>query len=431
MHARMPRRLTAPVPQERVLDHIGTGTDVILPLANGEPVGLLDVLERHQDQLEHVRVHQMHALHERPYIRGEFGDRLRHVSYFLSHATREAFWAGACDLVPNHFSEMPQLLAITAKRPLVLAAASPPDAHGHFSLGTNADYVAALIGRAPFFLEVNARMPRTFGHNQIHISQVLGWSEADRPLVEVPPVAPDDRDRAIAASIIELVPDRATLQVGIGGIPNAVLEGLRDHRELGIHTELLADGIMDLVERGVVTGTHKRLRRNKLEATFCLGTQQLYEWLDDNGAVELLPVDHVNDPRRVAQQRDFISINATTEVDLYGQCASETIAGRYWSSSGGQADFARGAMYSPNGKAFIVLHSTTRKGRSRIRMRLTEGSVVTTLKNTVDHVVTEWGLARLRGRTLSERAAALIAIAHPDHRDELEREARAAGLLHA
>ena len=170
-----------------------------------------------------------------------------------------------------------------------------------------------------------------------------------------------------------------------------MLEGLRDHRDLGVHTELLSDGIMDLVERGVVTGTRKRLRRNKLVATFCLGTQRLYDWLHDNGAVELLPVDYVNDPRRVARERDFISINATTEVDLFGQCASETIAGRYWSSSGGQADFARGAMYSEGGKAFIVLHSTTGKGRSRIRARLTEGSVVTTLKNTVDHVVTEWG----------------------------------------
>jgi acyl-CoA hydrolase len=318
----------------------------------------------------------------------------------------------------------------STKRSLVLASASPPDRHGYFSLGTNADYVAALIGRVPFFLEVNAQMPRTFGHNQIHASQVLGWCEADRPLVEVPPAQPDERDRRIAARIVERVPDRATLQVGIGGVPNAVLEGLRDHRELGIHTELLADGIVDLVDRGVVTGTHKRLRRNKLEATFCLGTQQLYDWLHDNGAVELLPVDHVNDPRRIAQQHDFISINATTEVDLYGQCASETIAGRYWSSSGGQADFARGAMYSPGGKAFIVLHSTTSKGRSRIRTRLTEGSVVTTLKNTVDHVVTEWGIARLRGRSLDERAAALIAIAHPDHRETLEREAREAGLLH-
>jgi acyl-CoA hydrolase len=412
-----------------VLPHVGPRTDVILPLANGEPIGLMDTLESHADALEGVRMHQMHALHERPYIHGAFGDRLRHVSCFLSAATRPAFWDGCCDLVPNHFSEMPQLLQQNLGRPLVLAAASPPDRHGYFSLGTNADYVAALIGHVPFFLEVNEQMPRTFGLNQIHASEVLGWCEADRPLVEVPPVQPDDRDRAIAAAIVEHIPDRATLQVGIGGIPNAVLEALRDHRGLGIHTELLADGIVDLVECGAVTGTHKLLRRNKVEATFCLGTQQLYEWLHDNGAVELLPVDLVNDPRRIAKEDDFIWINATTEVDLYGQCASETIAGRDWSSSGGQADFARGAMYSRGGKAFIVLHSTTGKGRSRIRVRLTEGSVVTTLKNTVDHVVTEWGIAKLRGRSLAERAEALIAIAHPDHREALEREAVEAGLL--
>jgi acyl-CoA hydrolase len=425
----MSRTLLSPSRPEAVLEHVGSNADVILPLANGEPVGLLDVLEEHADSLEHVRVHQMHALHERPYIHGAFGDRLRHVSYFLSAATREAFWNGCCDLVPNHFSEMPQLLGESTANPLVLAAASPPDRHGYFSLGTNADYVAALIGRVPFFLEVNQRMPRTFGLNQVHASEILGWCEADRPLVEVAPIVPDERDRAIAAAIVEQIPNQATLQVGIGGIPNAVLEALRDHRGLGIHTELLADGIVDLVDCGAVTGTHKFLRRNKVEATFCLGTQRVYDWLHDNGAVELLPVDLVNDPRRIAKERDFISINATTEVDLYGQCASETIAGRYWSSSGGQADFARGAMYSEGGKAFIVLHSTTRKGRSRIRMRLTEGSVVTTLKNTVDHVVTEFGLAKLRGRSLSERAEALIAIAHPDHREELEREAHEAGLL--
>jgi acyl-CoA hydrolase len=402
---------------------------VILPLANGEPVGLLDVLERENERLDRVRVHQMHALHERPYIHGAFGDRLRHVSYFLSGATRKAYWAGGCELMPNHFSEMPRLLEVSTKRPVVLAAASPPDPHGYFSLGTNADYVAALIGKVPFFLEVNHLMPRTFGLNQVHASQLLGYCESDRPLVEVPPAVPDDRDRAIAATIVERIPDGATLQVGIGGIPNAVLDALRDHRDLGIHTELLADGIVDLVERGAATGVKKQLRRNKVEATFCLGTQRLYDWLHDNGAVELLPVDLVNDPRRIAREDDFISINATTEVDLYGQCASETIAGRYWSSSGGQADFARGAMYSRGGQAFIVLHSTTSSGRSRIRVRLTEGSVVTTLKNTVDHVVTEWGIAKLRGRSLSERAHALIGVAHPDHREALEREAHESGVL--
>ena len=191
-------------------------------------------------------------------------------------------------------------------------------------------------------------------------------------LVEVPPVAPNERDAHIAAAVVEHIPDRATLQIGIGGISNALLASLTGHRDLGIHTELLSDGIIDLVDRGVVTGTHKQLRRHKVVATFALGTQRLYDWLDDNGAVEMLPVDYVNDPRTVACERDFVSVNATTEVDLMGQCASETMAGRYWSSSGGQADFARGAMYSEGGKAFIVLPSLTSKGRSRIRARLTE-----------------------------------------------------------
>src|SRR4051795_9485298 len=313
---------------------------------------------------------------------------------------------------------------------MVLAAASEPDPRGYFTLGTNADYVAPLIGHVPFFLAVTPHMPRTFGLNQIHVSQVAGWTRSEQPLADVAPVPPDERDQTIAEIIAGEIPDGATLQVGIGGIPNALLSRLTGHRDLGIHTELISDGIVDLVEAGVVTGTCKQLRPNKIVATFCLGTRRLYDWLDDNGAVEMLPVDLVNDPRRIAMEEDFMSINATSEVDLYGQCASETIAGRYWSSSGGQADFARGAMYSTRGQAFIVLHSTTSKGRSRIRTRLTEGSVVTTLKNTVDHVVTEWGVAKLRGRSLADRARALIAVAHPDHREALEREAHEAGILH-
>jgi acyl-CoA hydrolase len=425
----MPARPDGRTEASAVLNHIEAGADVIVPMANGEPVGLLDLLEAEHERLSAVRVHQMHALHPRPYIDGAYPGHLRHVSYFLSPATRPAYWAGGCDLVPNHFSEMPHLLQSETRCSIVLAAVSPPDRHGYFSLGTNAEYVAALIGKVPFFVEVNRQMPRTQGLNQLHASQILGWTEVDRPLVQVPSAAPDDRDRAIARSIVEHIPDGATLQVGIGSIPNAILSGLGGHRDLGIHTELLSDGIVELVERGVVTGTRKKLRPNKIVTTFALGSQRLYDWLDDNTAVELLPVDYVNDPRTVAREPDFVSINATTEVDLYGQCASETIAGRYWSSSGGQADFARGAMYSEGGKAFIVLHSTTSRGESRIRLQLTQGSVVTTLKNTVDHVVTEWGIAKLRGRSLAARARALIAIAHPDHREALERDAYASGLL--
>ena len=424
-------RLPTPGRPEDVLAHVPAGADVIVPMANGEPVAVLDVLEEHADRLSGVRLHQMHALHERRYHHGHCAPHLRHVSYFLSPATRAAYWNGTLDLVPANFSELPQTLRRSTNCALVVAAASPPDPHGNFSLGTNAEYVAALIGQVPFFLEVMPAMPRTFGLNQIHASQIVGWCESDHPLVEVPPVAPDDRDRAIAARVAERIPDRATLQVGIGGVPNALLSDLAGHRELGIHTELLSDGIMELVEAGVVTGVHKEIRRNKVVSTFALGTARLYEFMHQNAALEMLPVDYVNDPRVIARERNFVSINATTEVDLYGQAASETVAGRYWSSSGGQADFARGAMYSEGGQAFVVLRSTTRDGRSRIRASLTSGSVVTTLKNTVDNVVTEHGLAELRGRSIAERARALIGIAHPDHREELERDAREHGIIPA
>jgi acyl-CoA hydrolase len=416
---------------EDVLAHVQPGADVIAPLANGEPEAVLDALEAHACELDGVRVHQMHANKERAYIRGELGEHLRHVSYFLSPATRPSYWRGTVDLVPNHFSEVPWLLAHTTKCSLVVARCSPPDRHGYVSLGTNADYTASLIGRAPFFCEVDPQMPRTFGDNELHVSQLLGWCEHDAALAELAPVEPDRADRAIAALVAERIPDRATIQVGIGAIPNAVVDALGGHRDLGIHTELLSDGLMRLVVSGVATGIHKRQRRNKVVTTFCLGTQQLYEWLDENAAVELARVDWVNDPRVIAAEPNFVSVNASTEVDLMGQCASETVAGRYWSSSGGQADFARGAMYSESGKAFIVLRSTTKdQSRSRIRVTLTEGSVVTTLKNTVDHVVTEHGVAELRGRSLRERAEQLIAIAHPAFREELEKGARAAGLLH-
>lgn len=407
-----------------MLDLLTPGADVVVPLANGEPTAVLDAIEAGADGLERVRIHQMHALHDRPYIHGAFGDRLRHVSYFLSSVTRPAYWAGTVDLVPNHFSEVPALLERSTGCTVVLAAASLPDRHGYFSLGTNADYVAGLIGRVPFFLEATPHMPRTHGANTLHHSQVVGWCESDRPLVEVGRDEPGPIDRAIGELIAERIPDGATIQVGIGSIAAAVLDALGDHRDLGIHTELLHDGMVDLIEAGVVTGVEKEVRRNRVSTTFCLGTRRLYDWLDVNPIVELLGVDFVNDPRVIARMRRFASVNATTEIDLFGQCASETVAGRYWSSSGGQADFARGAMYAEEGKAFIVTRSTTRDGRSRIVPTLTPGSVVTTLKNTVDHVVTEHGVAELRGRSLAERARALIAIADPAHRDDLERVAR-------
>jgi len=420
------------MPPAAVLEHVPPDADVIVPLGNGEPDHVLTALESAaaDGRLSGVRIHQMHALRDRPYLHGEHGDRLRHVSYFLSHVTRPAFWAGDVDLVPAHFSEVPTVLERTTRCTLVVAAASPPDRHGYFSLGTNADYVSHFIGRVPIFLEATPAMPRTHGHNTIHHSQVVGWCESEAPLVEVPRPASSSVDETIGRLVAERIPNGATIQIGIGGVGAAVLAALIDHRDLGIHTELLHDGMVDLMEAGVVTGTQKTMRRNRAVTTFCLGTRALYDWLDENPAVELLGVELVNDPRVIARMPSFVSVNSTTEVDLLGQCASETVAGRLWSGSGGQADFARGAMFSQGGKAFIVTPSMTRTGRSRIRATLTPGSVVTTLKNTVDHVVTEHGVAELRGVDLGERARRLIAIADPSVRDHLAREAHELGLLH-
>jgi acyl-CoA hydrolase len=418
------------VPASSVLDHVGPGTQIIVPLANGEPRTVLDALEAGANRLERVRVHQMHALHDREYFAGAHAGRLDHTSYFLSHLTRQHFYNGTIDLVPTNFSEVPRLIRILPDPKLVVAAVSPPDRHGYFSLGTNADYVAPFIGQVPFFVEANPNMPRTFGRNSIHVSQTVGWCEADYPLVAIEQPASNDIDRSIARLVAERIPDGATLQAGIGSIPNAVLSELTGHRDLGLHTELLSDGVIDLIQRGVLTGTRKTRRPGKHVTTFCLGSQALYDFLHENPAVELLPVDYVNDPRVIGTEPNFVSINATTEVDFLGQCASETIGGRYWSGSGGQADFARGATYSEGGQGFVVLRSTTSDGSfSRIRPQLTTGSAVTTLKNTVDKVVTEYGVAELRGRSIRERTRALIAIAHPAFRDELERAARDLGYL--
>lgn len=228
---------------EAVLDHVGVGADVIVPLAAGEPRWLLEVLDgaAAEGRLEGVRVHQMHAAFDHPYLHGVYGDRLHHVSYFLSAVGRSAHLSGGTSLVPAHFSDMPRILRRTTRCSLVLARCAPPDRHGYFSLGTNADYTARLLGEAPVFLEVNPNMPRTFGENNVHVSQIVGWCEVDEPLLEVDPPPITDLDRRIAAFVAERVPDGATLQAGIGSVPNALLELLADHHDLGVHTELVSD----------------------------------------------------------------------------------------------------------------------------------------------------------------------------------------------
>ncbi len=423
----------SPATPEEIADalvkQLPAGAQLVMPIGNGEPVKLLDAIEARAEELHDVTIHQMHALHDRPYLHGAYRGHLNHVSWFLSNVTRKAYEAGGCEFAPANFSEVP--LRLLEKKPVaVLAAASPSDRNGHFSLGTNADYASPMIGRVPFILEVNQQMPRTFGTNRVRRQNTLAWTEVDYPLVETTAKEPSAVDRTIASLVAERIGDGSTLQLGIGAIPSQVAKMLVDRKDLGIHTELFSDPLVDLIESGAATGRYKSRSQGRALTTFALGTQRLYDFLDDNDEVIFVGVDEVNDPRLVGREPMFASVNATLQVDLFGQCASETIGTRYFSGSGGQADFARGAQYSEGGQGFIVLPSTAADGRiSRITPTLNSGAVVTTNKNTVDNVVTEFGVAELRGLTMSQRARALIAIAHPDHQPWLTREAEANNMI--
>lgn len=421
--------MTKKLSAQEVVGLIERGADIIIPIANGEPIHLLDLLEEHADQLQGVKIHQMLALHNRPYIEGAY-EGLKHVSYFLSGATRKVYQQAKMELVPNNFHEVPRMLQKVTKMSMMMTVVSPMDEHGFFTMGTQADYVSEFVGKVPFIVEVNDQMPRTYGRNQIHISQIAGYVEHNAPLTEEKASPIGDKDLLIASSVIEDIKDGDTLQIGIGSVPNAVISMLKDHRHLGIHTEMLPDGIVDLVEAGAVDGTRKFTNPGKIVATFAYGSKKLYDFIDDNPVVEFLPVSIVNDPREIALEKNIVSINATTEVDLFGQCASETVGGKYYSSSGGQIDFARGVRFAENGKGYICMTSTAKNDEiSRINLRLTPGSVVTTGKNDVDNIVTEYGMARLHGVSISERAKRLISIAHPKFRDELTFDAKKQGII--
>ncbi|WP_033543859.1 acetyl-CoA hydrolase/transferase family protein [Planococcus sp. CAU13] len=421
--------MTKKLNPEELLGLIDKGADIIIPIANGEPVHLLDLLEENAERLEDVKIHQMLALRERNYIKGELA-QLKHVSYFLSGATRKVYQQAKMELVPNNFHEVPRMLKKTTKMSMIMTVASPMDEHGYFTFGTQADYIAEFVGEVPFILEVNENMPRTYGHNQIHISQIAGFVEHHAPLAEEKVGAVGDKDLLIASSIIEDIQNGDTLQIGIGSVPNAVISMLKDHRHLGIHTEMLPDGVVDLIKAGAVDGTRKFTNRGKVIATFAFGSKKLYDFIDNNPVVEFLPVSTVNDPREIAKEKNIVSINATTEVDLFGQCASETVGGKYYSSSGGQVDFARGVRFAENGKGYICMASTAKGDTlSRIKLNLTPGSVVTTGKNDVDNIVTEYGIARLHGVSISERAKRLISIAHPNFREELLFDAKKNGVI--
>ena len=314
---------------------------------------------------------------------------------------------------------------------VAMASVAPMDRHGYFSLALNGSYIDAMLDKTKrIFLEVNDRQPRGLCGSLIHISQVDAIVEYNHDLPVLPPVQLDEVSKTIGGLIAERIPDGACLQLGIGAIPDATGMALKAKHDLGIHTEMFTDSMVELIECGAVNNSKKQIHRGKTVTTFAFGSQRIYDYIDDNPAVEILPVEYVNDPDVICQNDNMISINAAVEVDLFGQVCAESVGTKHMSGSGGQIDYVRGACQSRGGKSFIAFTSTAKGGTiSKIKPILTPGAVVTTSKNDVDYIVTEYGVAHLRGRSLGERARQLIAIAHPDFRDELTFEAKKRGIM--
>ena len=412
--------------------HVKDGDMIVVPTGVGEPPALLTALSDQRRDFRGVQVAQILPLRKYGYFDPETVEHVRHTAYFFGGASRAGGQEGWIDYIPAYFSELPQLIErklIPAD--VVFSMASPMDEHGYFSLSLGADYTMAAVENArAVVLEVNPNVPFANGDCHIHISQVTVLVESDEPVLEVglPKIGPVQE--AIGKYVAELIPNGATLQIGYGGIPDAVVMQLTDKHDLGIHTEMVGDGIMTLVEAGVVTNRGKNYHHGKMLATFALGSKKLYQFMHRNPALEMHPVNFTNDPFLAGQNDNLHAINATMQIDLLGQCGSESLGFKPYSGTGGQADFVRAANRSNGGKAFIVLPSTAKDDTiTRIVPTLSAGTHVTTSKNDINYVVTEHGVAQLRGKSAKQRAEALIGIAHPDFRGELREAAKKMNLL--
>ncbi len=409
------------------IDLVEDGDTIVVPIAAGEPPALLDALSDRRRELHDVTVLQMLPLRQPGYLDPDTVQHVRHSSPFLGPANRGGVHDGWIDYTPAHFSELPEMFRRGQLRAdVVFTQASEMDEYGYFSLSLSPDYtMAALTQARAIVVEVNPNVPFCFGDCHIHISQVTAVVEDDTPLFELPPATIGPVEEAIGGYVSERIPDGATLQIGIGAIPDAVVQQLSDKKDLGVHTEMFGDGIHSLLEAGVVNNRRKELHRGKMYATFALGSERLYRFMDRNPVIEMHPVDITNDPFLAGGNDRLHSINGALQIDLIGQCGSESLGHKPYSGTGGQVDFVRAANRSRDGRSFIVIPSTAKGGTiSRIAPTLTPGTHTTTGKNDVSTVVTEHGVADLRGRTARQRAKALIGIAHPDFRDELTEAAQ-------
>ena len=407
----------------QALEAVASGNRVWIQSGCGTPSVLLNALVARAGELRNVEIVHMKTLGSAEYTRPEFEGHFRHRGLFLGENVREAVGAGRADYTPIFLSEIEGLFESGAL-PLdaVLMQVSPPDSHGFVSLGTTVDCTLTAVRHAAVVIaEVNRQMPRTYGDTAVHVSRISAVVESDRPLLELDAEPYNEMHLRVARNVTELIPDGATLQTGIGGISEAVLHCLDGKRDLGIHTEMCPDGVIDLMERGVINGERKTLHRGKAVLAFVLGTQRLFDFVHENPSFEFRSISYTNDPFVVAQNDRMVAINGALQVDLTGQVCADSIGTRPYSGFGGQIDFIRGAARSKGGVPIIALPSTARGGTvSRIVPVLEPGAGVVTSRADVHYVVTEHGIAYLHGKTLRERAQALIAIAEPRFQAELE-----------
>lgn len=405
--------------------HIKSGNRVVTGHACAEPSALLDAMVERAPELRDVEVVHLVAMGPGKYAQPGMEKSFRHNALFLGSSTRKAVEEKRADFTPCFFSEVPRLFRENILPvDVALIQVTPPDEEGFCSYGLSVDYTKAAAESAKLVIaQVNRLMPHT-GGAKIHLDAINYIVEQDQPLLELQPPKIGDVEKAIGENVARLIPNGATLQMGIGAIPDAVLLFLKDKKDLGIHSEMFSDGVVSLAEAGIITNRKKSINAGKFMATFLMGTKRLYDFVNNNPDVEMQPVDYINDPFVIGQHENMICINSALQVDLMGQVNAEMIGTRQFSGVGGQIDFVRGASRSPNGKAIIAMPSTASHGKiSRIALELDRGAAVTTSRNDVHYVVTEYGVADLRGKSLRERAKALIAISHPDFRIQLTQEA--------
>ena len=406
---------------EEAIKLIKNGDKVVVGFGCGEPFGIERALVEHYEDFENIEIINMLTLGDSPWCKPEMKGHFKLNCLFASSSNRKSISDGESEFTTSHFYEIPDVVENYICPRVSVVMVSPPDEHGYVSFGTTVDYTKGTTDYCEVVIaQVNKYMPRTFGNSFKHIRDFTCFVEIDEPLPEVKTVNISDVEMEIGKHCASLVNDGDCLQLGIGGIPNAVCAQLKDKKDLGLHSELVGDGVVELLEEGIINNKKKSVNRGRSVLGAAFGSEILNNYINNNPAVEMHPIDYVNNPAEIAKNDNMVSINSCLQVDLLGQVVSDTIGLSQFSAVGGQVDFVRGATMSKGGRSIIAMPSTARKGTvSRIVPLITEGSAVTTPRNDVNYVVTEYGIAQLKGKTLKERAKALIMIAHPAFRPHL------------